>query len=290
MYEKIFGLSCVENHVLAILKQRNEKIEYIYYDSGLSLHDLYVDLVEKGVKQEYFNRIERIQNVLKKMGIIDFVKTETVQFDNVRQAVYRCKENEYILIRVTPYFSKTVLMARGFRPDHFVYIRAGDGNFEVINDIPERAVLFTDYQFKENFAGEFFRLIVKRRINKEDILYLWGIRKFCPEYVSNNKININKLENVEDIGIKLRNLTGVYKILRYRMFYYYGNYINTDFILKTMPQIEKVYTMSEYYNLKPGISIDKYIDLFYRLNEIDDYIMKKLSKEMECIKIDKRKN
>lgn len=290
MYENVFGLSCVENQVLAILRQHNERIEYGYYDSAVPLRDLYTDLVEKGIKQEYFSRIERIQNVLKKLDIIEFVKIETVRFDDVKQAVYLCKENEYILIRVTPHFSKTNLMARGFRPDHFVHVRMSGNGFKVFNDIPERIILVTSSQLKESFDGEYFRLTVKRNLSKEDSIHLWNIRKFRPEKFGVHPINVNNFENIDNVGIKLRNLVGVYKLLRYRMFHYYGNYLNTEFIAETMPRIEKIYAMLEYYNLKSGVSIDKYVVLFSRLYEMDILLMRKLSKEMECLRIDEGKN
>lgn len=290
MYEKIFGLSCVENHILAILGQRNEKIEYAYYDCAVPFKDLYTDLVLKGIKQEYFSLLDRIQEVLKKLGIIELVKIRSPRFDEIKQVICRCEENEYILMRVTPDFTKTKLLARGFRPDHFVYVRSNGNDFKVFNDIPERVVFLTASQLKEGYDGEYFRLSVKRKLNDEDIKYLWNTRKFKPEVFHEQNLEINNFEGIGNIGIKLRNLAGTYKLLRYRMIYYYGNYMNTEYIQEVMPRIEKMYAILEYYNLKSEISMDKYMDLFYKLWEADKSLMQQLKKEMECLKIVKRKN
>lgn len=290
MYEKIFGLSCIENHVLAILKQRDEKIEYAYYNCAVPIRELYTNLVSHGIKQEYFDLLERIQDVLKNLDIIELVKKKVIRFDEVKRAICECKENEYILVRVLPHFTQTSLLARGFREDHFVYAKVRGKDFEIFNDIPERVILLTASQFKECFDGEYFYLSVKRKFNNEDMIQLWDARKFRPEEFSKQNILINSFDFNESIGTRLRNLVGVYKILRYRMIDYYGQYVDTEFIREAMPQIEKIYAMFEYYNLKSRIPMDKYSNLFCKLYDMDVALMMELNKEMEDLINDKNKD
>lgn len=280
-YDKIFGLSCIENHVLAILRQRGEEIEYAYYNCAVPLGNLYTHLVLDGVKQEYFNLIERIQDALKNLGIIELTRVIPMQFADVKRAVCACRENEYILIRVTLHFTKSILMARGFREDHFVYVRPCGNDFEVFNDIPERVTMLTGKQLAEVYDGEYFHLSVKRKLNGEDINLLWNLRSFKPEEFRRHNIGADNFDNVKDIGVRLRNLTGVYKTLRYRMAEYYGKYVDTRFIQEAMPPIEKIYAMFEYYNLKPGTPLDKYMYLFQSLYDLDTDLMIRLKKEME---------
>ena len=57
-----------------------------------------------------------------------------------------------------------------------------------------------------------------------------------------------------------------------------------------MPQIEKLYAMIEYYNMKSEISMDKYSNLFGKLNDMDAALMMELNKEMEDLINDKKKD
>lgn len=232
MYEKLFGLSCVENHVLAILRQRKEQIGYTYFDCAVPLKDLYEHMVVQGVKQEYFHLTERIQDVLKKLGVIELVKEKTKCFQELEEVIFSCKEDEYFLIKVTPEFTKKQLFARGFREDHFVYVRAFGSQFQVFNDIPKRDLMLSPEQLKKGFDGKYFRLFVHRKLCEEDKNLLWNMRKFRPEKETVFSLQRGVDSDIEDIGIKLRNLTGVYKQLRYRMKAYYGNYTDTGLFRK----------------------------------------------------------
>lgn len=298
MYEKIYGLSCVENQVLALLRQRKEEIEYIYFDCGIPLADLYNYMVLYGVRQENYNLSMRIQDVLKRLGIIKLVKKKAMNFTEAERALCVCKENEYVLVRITPQFTKESLRARGFRRDHFVYVKKSGKDYRIFNDIPEKVLLLTKTQMQNCFDGEYFSFSVKRSLQKSDKEHLWKTRKFRPEEIEKREVleepkgmrKLEKtdkweefetaLEEVQDIGIKLRNLAGIYKILRYRMAEYYGKYVDTSFIREAMPQIEKIYARLEYYNLKSGTLVAQYRDLFYQLWNLDGVIMKKLGEKI----------
>jgi len=53
-------------------------------------------------------------------------------------------------------------------------------------------------------------------------------------------------------------MAGVYKVLRYRMAEYYGQYVDTGFIKERMPEVEKSFSLFEYFNLKKTAGFEKY--------------------------------
>ncbi|MCI8371699.1 MAG: hypothetical protein HFI75_04755 [Lachnospiraceae bacterium] len=281
MYEGIYGLSCVENHVQAVLRQHGERVEASYYNSAVPLADLYKQMVTEGIRQEHFYLLERVQEIWKRLGILELVKIKHAPAAKMLQAVCSCQKNECLLVRVTPDFTRRKLLARGLREDHFVCVKKGGNKFEVYNDIPERRLWLREEQLEESYDGEYFHLSIRRKMTKADRDYLWQNRRFRPEEFYMQKFMAVGFEDLEQIGYKLRNLTGVYKLLRYRMAEYYGQYVDTEFIRQVMPEIEKFYAMFEYYNLKSVSKTDKYKELFDQLVNLDDKIMSTLKKKME---------
>ncbi len=125
MYKNLYGLSCIENQVLAILRQRGEPIEYLYSDAYVPLKILYTRFVKEGASPYYFDQVERIQDVLKTMRIISLEKKHVTC---IRQLSDDIRSGVIILIRVKPDFNRAVLFSRGSRNDHFVRVKAsGDG-------------------------------------------------------------------------------------------------------------------------------------------------------------------
>ena len=72
MFEDIYGLSCIENQVLAILKERNQKIALTYSDSAMPVHEIFKIIVRHGVRQENFSHLRRVHDLLKELGVIVF--------------------------------------------------------------------------------------------------------------------------------------------------------------------------------------------------------------------------
>lgn len=290
MFEDICGLSCVENQVLAILKQRDMDVSPLYHNSAMPLKEIFFYMVILGKKQEYFDRLPRIQKILKKLDIISMELLNEPMIKKVRKEIRKCKDNEYVLLKIEPVHVKEKLSARGLRNDHFVLVRAINEKFELINDIPEKIILLTARQLTEFYGGEYFKLTVNREISADDIKTLWRQRKFKPEKYTPFYFCEGDFDGIPDIGIRLRNMTGILKLLRHRLAEYYKNYVDTDFIKLKMPSIEKTYSTFEYYNLKKNTSFAKYYDLFIELNRIDICIMEELKCRLEENKIVERKD
>jgi len=283
MYEHIYGLSCIENHVLAVLKQCGEKVEFLYHNCAVPIYKLYSLLVRKGIKQENFAEVQRVQDILKKLGIISLVKKQPESIENLkdlREEIQKCQRNEYILTRVKPEFSKTVLYSRGLRTDHYVLIKSEGNDFKLYNDIPERILTVTERQLPEIFDGDYFKMSVLRELNVDDANYLWLNRDYKPENQNSFDFNKNHFNEIDEIGIKLRNMVGIYKTLSRRMAEYYGIYINTDFIRGILPNVDKLYALLEYYNLKQNTPLEKYYSVISEFVNIDGILLKQLQTQI----------
>ena len=315
MFENLYGLSCVENQTLAILTERSIDVRPLYRDSAMPMKELFFFLVYHGNKQEYFDRITRVQDLARELGIIslelcDRLAEETVtarrafsgaspigNYDlpavkspnpaRMIEAIRTTGDSEYILTRVTKEFTKNRLHARGLRDDHYVRVWAAGDGFNVLNDIPETVIALTAEEFAAAYGGDFFRLRVKRDLTDADRRRVHKSRVFKTESNDPFYFEIDDFAPVrrfpyepKEIGLRLRNMAGIYKTLRYRMAEYYGQYADTGFIRERMPEAEKYYAQFEYFNLKKSQPFTEYFEIFRRLNQMDNELMEELKQRL----------
>jgi len=301
MFENLYGLSCIENQTLAILRNRGMDIRPLYRDCAMPIKELFFFLIYHGNKQEYFDRITRVQDLAKELGIISLklygqtvnqkkspiMQPQHFNPEEMITALRNIKENEYILMRVTKEFTKERLRARGLRNDHFVAITINGNHFDVINDIPETSLTLTIEELNAAYDGEFFKLSLTRNITDADRKKAHIDRVFKAEKNTGFTFDISDFDPVrrfpnepKEVGIRMRNMVGVYKTLRYRMAEYYGQYINTDFIRKHMNEVEKYYSLFEYYNLKKNTPFERYFEVFCKLNQMDTELNEELKVQL----------
>ena len=311
MFENLYGLSCIENQTLAILREHGMDIRPLYRDCAMPVKELFFFLIYHGNKQEYFDRITRVQDLARELGIISMelcgrpagekVETrrpfpgaapvgeytlppkENADLGEMMNAVRNVAKNEYILARVTEEFTKVQLHGRGLRDDHYVRVMANGDTFDILNDIPEITLSLTAEDFSAAYGGDFFKLRVNRDISDTDREKIHAARVFKAENHNEFFFDITDFDPIrrfpnepEDAGIRMRNMAGVYKTLRHRLAEYYGQYTDTGFILERMPEAEKYYSVFEYYNLKKNISFERYFEVFEKLNDLDNELMKAL--------------
>ncbi len=279
MFENIYGLSCVENQVLAILRERGNEIAHLYHNSAIPLKELFFFIVIKGDKPEYFYRIPRIQQVLGELGVMELTFQKDKPIQAVRNKIRRCRDNEYILLRVTPEFTRTALHARGLRNDHYVRAVPCGEDFIVYNDIPDTAVSVNARTLGRIYAGDCLLLTIKKNLQEEMTEYLWKQRLYKAEKHIPFYFNENDFAGVENAATHFRDMIGVYKTMRYRLAAYYGLYLDTAFISKAMPMIERHYAMAEYLHLR-GAPISKLFSLLESLNYQDEELFQLLSEKL----------
>jgi len=280
MFDGIHGLSCVENHVLAIMREQGHKIVPLYHDAAVPMRKLFDNLIKCGERQEYFNSIARVQDILKNLGIINFTLNHNPSGENVRSILHRHDCDAYILVRCTPLFAKQSLHARGWRNDHYVRARVVGEGIEIINDIPEKAIVVDSKTFDELYSGSYFEMHVLRELNKQDELMLLKTRSFKPEDYQKSIYLKHDFDGIPNAGLRLRNLAGIHKILRYRLASYYNSYMDARFIFGTLPDVEQYFALFEYFNIKKNVSFEKYFRLFCDMNEAENHVMTKLQERI----------
>lgn len=279
MFEGIYGMSCVENQVLAILRERRNDIRPLYHNSAVPLRELFFSLVVRGEKPYRFYLVPRIQEELKTLGLISLTLQKSQSADTLREQV-RHGRKDAVLVRVTPECTKSVLHARGFREDHYVRAASCGDGFLLYNDIPGAVVSLSDAAFGDILTGDSLQLSVRGDVDGRVKTRLWDNRRFRPEQTEPFSLAEAEWERGRTAE-RLRDLLGVYKIMRYRMQAYYGQYVDTDFIGQTMPLIEQYYMKAEYWNLRKSAPGNAPEALLEELQHRDAQMMKTLMERLE---------
>lgn len=280
MFERIYGISCVENHVLAQLNQCGMDVSMLYYDSAITLHALYRSLVEDDVRPEYFDLLPRSQDTLKELGVIHLELIRDSDAEHVWHRAYTLTDNDHMLLRTAPDFVQRTLLARGFRPDHYVLAGRSGEQMELINDIPERTVRVSKEVFESCYAKDYFHLTVCRRLDTVDRERLWNNRTYRLDDLEPFRFDVDALRNMDHYGVRLRNLAGMCKLFRYRLAEYYRYFVPTDFIYDIIPLYQKYYATLEYYNLKKNVSMDCYAALLGDMIQTDYRLLKELKRRI----------
>lgn len=284
MFENLYGLSCVENQVLAFLLEAGMDIRPLYYDAALPMKELFFFLVLRGEPPERFERLPRIQNTLKELEILDMTLERRGEVSEALERAAGCGANQMVLIRLKLGYSSRVLRARGWREDHFARLRWADGMFWVDNDIPEVSAVLLRKAAQEAYDGEYFLVSLRRALTASDARRLWRRRRFRPELHVPFHFEPDDLRGLPDMGERLRNMTGIYKTLRRRMAAYYGQYTDTDFLTKLAAEAEKTYARLEYCRLKYVTDTAPYFALLRELNIRDNEAMERLKTQLEMKK------
>lgn len=273
MFENIYGLSCVENQVLSLLREQEMPFEQLYHNSAIPLENLFNSFLKNGTKLYNYYEMPRIQDELKEMGVISTAMHKTQDFGTLCNRLAEMRPCDRTLIRVKPDFTKQILNARGFRPDHFVSLMYHGRNFLVLNDIPDRAMVLTGDKIKEIYDGQFLGISVNREMTKADIDLLWKQRLFKPEYHRPFCFSKESIANIPDSAQRLLNLLSVYKTVRHRLIRYYSIHTNDKSLSKFIPEIERSYSKTVYFIFRKDCSTQRISETIKNLNDLDNRLM-----------------
>ena len=280
MFERVYGMSCVENQVLALLQKRGMDISMLYYDCAIPISALFGSLVECGIRQEYFHQLPKSQDILKELGVI---RLDLTKEPNAGQVLTRIEQNDgnaFVLARITPEFVQKSLWAKGLRPDHYVLVQRAGSQIILTNDIPERTIQISKEEFEACYAQEYFLLTINRTLNPTDRERLWNLRTFRLERPAAFEVSMDALGNIDNFGIRLRDLAGVCKLMRYRLAEYYRHFVSTEFIYRSISLYQKYHATFEYYNLKQNIPLKRYYSLLCEMIQTDRRLLEELRRRI----------
>lgn len=273
MFDNVYGTSCIENQVLEIMRANGQNIRELYYDSAVPLSVLYRTFLIQRCKPEFFQCILKIQNVLKSLGIIKmqlFLAGEETLIEVLRQ---RTDSNTYILIECNSESAKQMLQIRGWRDDHYVYVKPFGLQYEVLNDIPVKKLTVTEQQLRRLYNRKFFCVEFLRPISEEDVSSLWSIRTFTPESYFPLEVSEDEFAAIPEAGLGLRNLLCVYKLMKQRFALYYHEYTDTDLMQGHIARIAHLLARVEYCILKHTGKPADFCRIIGEINEIEKRIM-----------------
>lgn len=239
-----YGISCVENLLLYILKSNNIAYQYLFFDSFISIYDIIYDFLYKGNSFENFTPIKRIQDLAEQEQIIgiELLNTSSIPAE---------LDNKYCCVMVQPDFIWDNYKTKLLRDDHYVLLHPCDNhNYYYINDTPRDIKKVSSDNINSYYAGRAILFDIKTDISKDkqkDYLR----RLIC-------KINetILKAADLPSDILLTRDIIGILRILRKRLVYMVSEYINTEYWQTYLNELDGLYAKIEYMRLRNKYNIE----------------------------------
>lgn len=286
LFENIFGISCVENHYLSLIKFLDLPLEPIFYKSYIPITDTIHDFLNNKFTYLQYYELKRVFVTGKEIGIMEICSINS-SFDNFINIL---EDNIAKGLPLLAMVDHNKLPKQGnvmpWRDDHFVsVIGYSEDSIICLDDTPNRKLEIEKVLFKDIFMSKcsWFNTI-------EEYEY----EKFVREASLYIKKNIdNKKEIFEDLAICDENLLyfrdsiGILRISRNRIKIFLKwllkdmkivqNIIfdNLDRVIKCL---DKLFVIIEACRLRKRINNNSINELLMELLELDYKWKNELSK------------
>lgn len=270
LFDNILGLSCIENYVLYIFATQNCDYRFLYAQSVIPFHDIAIAICNEAIPYAYFNKILRIQDVACKEGLISLTYVENLD-SGVSQYDYCC-------IKVTPDFVKERYKRDLWRNDHYILLcNQSQSTWTCLNDNPRDVFKINNKELYNAYGEQ--AVGVNMLANLEDKLKNKLLNEFKYIIAKQHRIyefSFNNIENARDV-------LGVLRITRKRIYEYCSIYFNADFIMGYLIEIDKSYAALEYMRLRKKIDFEKIRQMLKQIQIKDLEMMDLLKKKMEMV-------
>lgn len=280
LLEDTLGLSCVENHSIAMMRYFGIDYEPIFVDSYVKVKETIEYFYKDKIQYAYYGGIERVIQTSKKLKIFGL---ENLKLD-IDEACLEIEKNIKINIPVLISVDGTKLPREGailpWRKDHYILIINSNRNsYRAMDDIPKRIFDISKDNLKDAFGGNILIPEKLQGFNQE--YYLKVCLNKLSEIVDINDIKDNKAaiselipQNPEEL-VLFRDAIGVLRISRRRLtswLMWVDKRLNMgrlddviSKIIETINVLDKIYSVAEIYRLRG--KMDNY-NLQKLLNEI----------------------
>ena len=266
----LYGLSCVENFLLYILKMERYSYKFLFYKSFLSfsaiVNAFYIDKVEYA----YFNKISRIQDLARKNKVINMRENFILDLDFFDRY-------DYICVMVKPEYIKSKYNTEMWRDDHYILLSKTDNkNFNYLNDNPRNIGVISFSELENISTGRVLAFDLKKDINDEikKVFFNEFIIDFNADALTDLNINITDFTMARDI-------LGIHRILRRRTCDFCSQYANIEFLTPYLNALDKHYTSLEYMRLRNKVDYNKINEIFANILQEDRNEMFKIKTELE---------
>lgn len=170
----------MENQLLALLREEGNDIRPLYHNAAVPLEKLVGFFMREGGKPYRFYEVPRIQDELTELGVLHVRLIRMADRERLWEGLRHRREKQWILARVLPSFTTSVLRARGLREDHYVRVEMRDNALLLYNDIPEKTLRLEKAAFSAAYADEILLLTLYRGLDAQMKDCLWERRLFPP--------------------------------------------------------------------------------------------------------------
>ena len=260
----LYGLSCIENFLLYILKKEKYLYKYLFFQSFLPFRIIIDSFIREKVQFAYFDKIMRIQDLAGKYGLIDLHTINSLDFEFINKY-------EYICVMVKPEYIKSKYKIALWREDHYILLsQLNKNHFYYLNDTPRDVGLISFAELKSIFAGQIVAFDIRHNITDE------LIKQFFNLFIYN--LDFDKREfiiNIDDF-VTARDILGIHRILRRRVYEFCSMYTDVEFLIPYLNTLDKHYTSLEYMRLRNNVDfkninimlLDVYKEDIVKMNDI----------------------
>jgi len=276
--DSVLGLSCIENYLLYILKSREYNFSLLFYRSFLPFDKIVDEFIQENASYASFYQIERIQEVARKDGVIDF---NYIQSDSL---AYTDKE-DYLTAKIKPEYIQFKYNTSLWRDDHYFLINQIDEfNFAYLNDTPRDSGVISKDELEQNYAGACITITINQLDSFNKKIQALHIKDFLDLINGATKPSTQFNKKINDVQV-FRDIMGILRILRKRNMEFCKNYIDTHFMQNYISELDTIYTKIEYMRLRRQSLDEKGEVWLQEINDKDKIIIKKLKYEMEKVEL-----
>jgi len=271
LLDNILGLSCVENYLLYICVTLGYDYRPLYAKSFTSVFDVAVAFCDEAVSYAYFDKIPRLQDAASEQGLISLSDVYDFQ-----KGVYNY---DYCCIRVTQNFVAQHYGREFWRNDHFILLcNKNKENWICLNDNPRDIIVIKDNDMSQIYAEQSVCFNILSNVNadiKNNLLIEFRKKITLPP--KTYRFNISDL-------IVARDILGILRITRKRIYEYCSLYFETDFMKDYLSELDSLYVTLEYMRLRRNTDFPKINRTFEHIQIRDFEIIALLNKRLEMVK------
>lgn len=241
IYHLLLGLSCIENHTLALLQSDGFPVELLYGDSFIEMDRLWETFFVQRKDYAHFDGVDRIQDIAKRYGLLSMKLYQEAEVQFIQTIA---DSDHTFLILLQPEVAQRQFQVRGWHEKHYVLVIPDRKQYHVINDIPFGERTLSCEELKDYYGGEFFDCMIHRDRYDETQ------RKLKANQIHLSCSDVSHIQIPDDDLIAFRDMIGVYRILLRRQKAYLSHWMNTDLFDLFIRKVDSIYMRVEYMNLK----------------------------------------